>query len=65
MIVLILRIALTALAIGFMGWLGYIIYLGLKSFFNKERKTSGGYILPEDMSKNHKRRRGRLGPIEK
>lgn len=36
MAILIVRIALTALAVGFIGWVGYVIYLGLQEFFSKK-----------------------------
>lgn len=54
MIALIVRIALTALAVGFVGWLGYIIYLGLQSFFGKKN----------DLDASHKKRRVRIGQID-
>ena len=28
--------ALIALGIGFLGWVGYVVYLGLKSFFGSK-----------------------------
>ena len=34
MITLFIRVTLAALAVGFAGWFGYIIYLGLKQFFS-------------------------------
>lgn len=40
MIMLIVRIALTALAVGFLGWLGYVIFLGLAAFFGAKGKCS-------------------------
>ena len=51
MIILIIRIALTALAVGFLAWLGYIIYLGLKNFFNLTNSNAKSINADEDKSK--------------
>lgn len=53
MIILIVRIVLTALAAGFLGWLGYVIYLGLQSFFGKKNC---------DLDSEHRKRRGGTWP---
>lgn len=40
LVMFIVRLVLTLLAIGFAGWVGYIVTLGLKDFFEKKEKVN-------------------------
>lgn len=40
MAIMIVRVALSVLAVGFVGWWLYITYLGLKEFFKPKNKNN-------------------------
>jgi len=54
MMTLLIRITLTALAVGIVGFVGYIFYLGLCQFFHKKNKHV--------MNADHRKQRGRTAP---